>query len=169
MIPVNKLGWMAGVLDLKCKIIRKRNKQRATPQIVLAVDSKNSQVIRELSSLSGTRPELQKERDAPGFIRKGCTEHCPEAHVHVNEHEYPMKMPQIFRWTITGASAAVIIFNVQPYLMVDNGLSIAMEEIFENTTLTGQGSGAILSSLRRLAEIGWDMPENYKSALELDP
>ncbi|SRR6266480_1013735 len=169
MIPVNKLGWMAGVLDLKCKILRKQNKQRSTPQIVLAVDTKNVQVVRELSSLTGTRPEAQKERDAPSFVRKGCMEHCPEAHVHVNDDMYQAKMPPIFRWTITGAGAAVIIFNIQPYLMVDNGLTIAMEEIFENTPLKGQGSGMVLASLRRLAEIGWDMPVQYKSVLELDP
>ena len=162
-IPANKLGWMAGVLDMKGKIIRKNNHQRATPQLVIMVETKSMEIIRELSSLTGTRPEYKSSKPIPIFMRKGCQEHCPEKHVHVND--YDGIMPPICRWTLTGAAAAVIIYNLEPYLISDNRLVEAMNEIIENTPLRSHGSGGVYIALRRLKEIGWEMPEKYDRAL----
>lgn len=166
MIPVNKLGWMAGVLDLKGRIVRKNNKKRATQQLVLMVDTKELFIVRELSSLTGTRPESLAKVNTKDWMRRGCSEHCPEAHIHVGDEELMKMMPAHARWTITGAAGAVVVYNLQPYLMSDRGFIEFMDESLENSPLVGQGSAAVFQSLRRLAELGWEMPDKYQIALE---
>ncbi len=156
MIPANKLGWTAAVLELRGNVIRKKNQMRATPQLVLYVDSKNFDIIRELSRLTGTAAEAQKARTAKEFMRRGCSEHCPDAHVHVDDL---WQLPAIGRWTITGAGAAVVLYNVLPYLVsTDKGFKEMMDETLENIVLTGQGSGATKATIKRLVSLGWELP-----------
>ena len=156
MIPPNKLGWMAAVLELRGNVVTKKNQMRATPQMVLYVDSKNVSVIRELSRLTGTAAEAQKARTAKDFMRRGCSTHCPEAHVHVDDL---WQLPPIGRWSITGAGAAIVLYNVLPYLASDDkGFKEIMDEILEYVVLTGQGSGATKATIKRLVSLGWELP-----------
>lgn len=159
MLPIPKLGWMAGIIDLKGIFLRKNNKMRATPQIVLAVESKQFAIIRELGSLTGTSPELKKQVAKREFMRRGCADHCPEAHVHIGDEGM---LPAIARWTITGAGMAVVLYNLMPFLIMDKPYKEYMDEAIENAPLTGQGSAAVLTSLRRLAMIGWELPEPFE-------
>jgi hypothetical protein len=165
MIGPADLGWMAAVIDLRGRILTKKNQQRATPQLCLYVDSKQFSVIRKLGELTGTKPEQQAARTASEFIRRGCSEHCPEPHVHVNE-DRPWQMPAIARWTLTGASAAVVISNLLPYFTVNReGWEAAMQEMMAQAAFTGQGSGMIRTSIKRLADLGWDIPFNIMETL----
>jgi hypothetical protein len=160
VIPVTKLGWLAGVVDLKGRLVYKANSTRATPQVVLMVESKEHAIIKQLCSLTGTQVEQRTERPLKDFMRRGCAEHCPEAHVHlVNEDA---TMPPISRWTVTGASMVVVLYNLLPFLTIDRGYVEAMKTAIESTALIGQGSGAVLKSLKRLYLLGWDMPEEYE-------
>lgn len=162
-IPVAKLAWTAAVIDLRGKLLKKKNQSRATPQLVLAVESKNFAVIRELSSLTGTNPEFDSGRVTPEFMRRSCLIHCPEQHVH-----YQHSLPPKGRWTITGAGMAVILYNVMPYLVaVDEPWYEIMDTAIEQAVLTGQGSGMTYKSLFRLRELGWDMPGSFERALGL--
>lgn len=163
-IPVNRLGWMAGVIDLKGRLITKKNAQRATPQYVLMVETKEFGVVRELANMTGTRPELMAPKKIKEFMRRSCTEHCPEAHVHVAD-EF-LEMPRMGRWTITGASMATVLDNLSPFLVVDKGWSELIEKIARTITLVSHGSGAVLASLRRLRDLGWDLPDQYAAAIE---
>jgi hypothetical protein len=159
---MQKLGWMAGVIDLKGKIITKTNKQRATPQIVLLVESKDFAIIRELSSLTGTNPEMMKEQRAPEWMRRGCREHCPDKHFHT----VTTTMPSVARWTLTGAGAAIVLLNLSPYLVNAQKYIPIAYQILQDTPITGQGSTAVVSSIRRLESLGWDLPEKYETALQ---
>lgn len=165
MIPIPKLGWMAGVVDLKGRLIYKKNRQRATAQVVLMVESKEFHVIRELGSLTGTRPERKQAQPLKEFMRKGCQEHCPESHVHVNDLGAEREMPATARWTITGAGMVVVLDNLLPFLMIDRGYTEAMDLVRGLTVLEGQGSGAVLAALNRLHRLGWYLPEDYGRAL----
>lgn len=167
MIAAPKLGWMAGVLDLKGRLIFKDNRARVTAQVVLMVESKELGIIRELGSMTGTRPELKKAAPIKDFMRKGCIDHCPEPHVHVNEWGKELVIAPVARWTITGAGMVVVLFNVQPYLQIERGYTEAVRLVQQNTVLTGQGSGMVYQSLRRLRQLGWDLPEEYEAALLL--
>lgn len=165
-IPVNQLGWMAGILDMKGIIVRKKNQSRRTPQLVLVVESKHREVIKRLGEMTGTSTELQKPQDVKQWMRKGCTDHCPEAHFHVHDmigkDQESLYLPPIARWTITGAGMAVVLHNVLPFCVSAKNFTEVMAEALENTPLTNQGSGAVLKSLRRLDEIGWDLPPEYE-------
>lgn len=167
MIPVDKLAWMAGIIDLKGRIIRKNNKQRKTQQVVLMVETKIIPIIRELSTLTGTNPEYIQGSNVKEWLRKGCAEHCPERHVHVEStNDYPQMMPPHGRWTITGAGAAIVIYNLELFLVSDNGLPEMMHEVIEKTVLTGQGSAMVLTSIRRLSLLGWQLPEKFQVVME---
>lgn len=167
-IPVQKLGWVAGVLDLKGRIITKNNKQRATKQFVLIVETKDIRVINELCSLTGTHVELKAERNMPDWMRRPCTEHCPEQHVHVHsgrKGDYDWKMPAIARWTATGCTAAVILYNVLPFSLANIGLEVALQALLDQAALTGQGSGATMAAIRRMKDLGWELPPKFEEAL----
>lgn len=162
-IPLKDLGWMAGVIDLKGKVVRKKNTQRATPQLVLYVETKEQKVIQKLSKLTGTNPEVRKSHALKEWMRRGCMEHCPEAHVHVEDD--PTMMPMIARWTTTGASAAVILHNLIPYMVSSEKMTAYLNEMLENTVFSGQGSGMVLSSITRLSKLGWKLPDSYRDIL----
>ena len=166
MISPIKLGWMAGVIDLKGRLVHKKNQMRATPQIVLMVETKEFGVVRELSNLTGTRPEAMDRRPVKDWMRRGCLEHCPEAHIHVYDmNRDESYMPPIARWTITGGGMYVVLDSVLPYIQIDRGYPEAMDQVMVNTPLTGQGSAAVISSLRRLHGLGWEMPEEFKEVV----
>lgn len=153
-LPASQLGWVAGVLDLRGKILRKQNQQRATPQIVIVVESSSVPVIRALSRLTGTAPDFRNQEELPHeWARRGCEEHCPDKHIHVSPN-----LPLTAKWTVTGAAAAVVLFNVLPFLMSDKGWDETFQECLDNVKLTGQGSGAVRKTLRRLEDLGWDLP-----------
>ena len=156
---------MAGVVDLKGRLIYKKNRQRATAQVVLMVESKEYPVIRELSRLTGTRPDYKKPQPLKEFMRKGCQEHCPESHVHVNDFGANGEMPAVARWTITGAGMVVVLSELMPFLRIDRGYSDAIELVSQNVALEGQGSGAVLAGLTRLWDLGWTLPEEFAAAV----
>ena len=162
VIPAPKLGWMAGIVDLKGRLVYKHNKQRATPQVVLLVDTKEYAIIRQLGVLTGTKAEFKKAQPLKDFMRRGCSDHCPEAHVHVGDDRI---MPQSARWTITGAGMVVVLTNLKPYLTIDRGYSEAIEQVGAVTTLEGQGSGMVMVSLQRLQSLDWELPPEYAQAL----
>lgn len=163
MIPIHDLGWMAGVIDLKGRILVKQNKMRKTRQIVLAVESAERPVIKRLARMTGTNPEYMAQRPLKDWMRRGCNDHCPEAHIHIHDER---EMPPMSRWTITGAGAATVLTTLLPFLATDRGWEDLIKEVLDNTPLTGQGATAVLGSLNRLRELGWDLPEKFEAALD---
>lgn len=161
-IPEAKLAWFAAVLDLRSHIIVKDNKMRATPQFVLMVQSVNYAVVREMARLVGTSPEALTPRKKKDFMRRGCTEHCPEAHIHALEDE---ALPPTGKFTITGAAAAVVLDAVIPYMITDRGLGAVRDQIFAQMKLTGQGAGATRTAVRRLEALGWPIPDQIAKGL----
>ena len=160
MIEIADLGWMSGIIDLKGRIVVKKNKQRATPQIILAVQSKEYPVVRRLSALVGTAPELMKAKPPADFMRRQCDEHCPEAHIHVSAGGYPNDgMPPTARWTITGVGMAIVLTALEPYLQVDRGYGEAVGEITANMVHEGQGVGMVRKQIERMKELGWPIPK----------
>lgn len=151
-----ELGWMAGVIDLKGRIIRKKNKKRATPQLVLMVESAQKSVIKELGRLTGTSPEESRQGGfKAGWDRRACAEHCPDDHVHVDGWAYPA----VSRWTLTGTAMGVVLWNLSPLLRNDErGFMAVRDEALDQGALYGRGSGATLAALNRLHALGWRFP-----------
>lgn len=155
-IPEAKLAWFAAILDMKSTIIVKNNSMRATPQYVLLVESINFAVVQEMSRLTGTAPEAQATRKRKDFMRRGCTEHCPKAHIHQEDTEY---LPAVGKFTLTGLAAAIVLDAVIPYMITDRSLAYTRDQIFAQAKLTGQGSGATRAAVRRLEALGWPIPD----------
>lgn len=158
-IPVAQLGWMAGIVDLRGKIVAKQNKLRRNPQLVLYVQSKHFPVIQRLAVMTGTNPEHKvMENDGGGWWRRGCTEHCPDAHTHVDRSQFPDTM----RWTVTGTPLGVVLYNLGPFLTQSDRFTVARETCFRDMVLRGRGAKATVDALRRLEALGWEFPESVK-------
>lgn len=155
-LPSVQLGWMAGILDLKGRVLTKKNQTRATPQVVMYVETKENDIVRELGRMTGLHPEMMRIPDTAVFYRRPCTEHCPEAHSCVDEREYTF--PQVGRWTITGAVIAVILINVEPFMRTKRFEGLTLQ-IMEQASFTGRGAGATVKAIRRLEALGWDIPD----------
>ncbi len=162
-ISMTSLGWMAGIIVLKGRLHYKANQQRVTTQTILNVDSKDPAIIRQLGLLTGTKPEFKNTKSLSDFIRRGCSEHCPEAHVHVTDREW---IAEISRWTITGAGLVVVLDNLLPFLVIDKGYREVVDQIQKVTAYSGRGSGAVYATLARLRDLGWDLPPVYELALQ---
>jgi hypothetical protein len=149
-----ELGWAAAVVDLKGKVYRKKNRQRATPQLVLHVQSKDRRVVHRLSQMTETKPEMLDIRSIPDFMRHPCNEHCPEAHIHVKKGD----MPQIGTWTVTGAAMVIVLHNLKPYMTTWYGWDDVYHECLSRIVTSGQGVGMVRQSAHRLEELGWKIP-----------
>lgn len=161
-LPVSQLGWMAGILDIKGRIQYKNNQQRKTRQIVLAVESSEHVIVRELARMTGSNPEFKKIDNSSGWYRRGCTEHCENAHIHVEGQEFPTTM----RWTSTGSSMAIVLHNVMSFIRNDRGFTEAMDMAMGQAKLDGRGSPAALQGIKRLQDLGWDIPTLLMSGVE---
>ena len=165
MITEVELGWAAAVLDCRGKISYKSNKQRATVQQVILVESKMEPVIRRLAAMTGTSVESKKNQVIKlEWDRRGCIEHCPEAHV----HEQRKEMPDIYKWSATGISAAIVIYNLLPYLTTKDEWRQVMMTVLDTAALEGQGVGATRAAARRLGSLGWRMPATVFEAVMAD-
>lgn len=149
------LAYMAAVVDLRGLQIYKKNQQRATPQVVMAVDSRHFNIIERLSQMTGVNPENKRTmRVKEEWLRRNCVEHCPEAHTHT---EAP-NMPETRRWSMTGISAAIVLHNILPYMANAGAWKEFQQDAMENIRLTGQGAKAVRTSMARLVSLGWALP-----------
>jgi hypothetical protein len=164
MIQPTKLGWMAGVIDLKGRVTEKDNKLRkSSKQTTMMVETREIHIVRELASLTGTIPETRQRAPLKEWMRRGCTEHCPEQHIHVEDTR---EMPAMARWTISGSALAVVLYNLMPFLITQEEYKELYDRLIKEAPLHGQGSGAVVAAIRRLAYLGWDLPEEF-SGVEL--
>lgn len=161
MIDAKDVAWMAGVVDLKGRVIRKKNDQRRTRQTLMYVESKQLEVVAGLCALTGTNAESKKQSTLSEWIRTGCAEHCPTKHIHVDRAAEGWSMPRTSRWTMTGASMVVVLHSLLPYLRVERGYREAMEAILADQDLTGRGAQAMWANVSRLVRLGWPLPPSY--------
>lgn len=162
MLDRAAMGWMAAVIDLKALLLRKSNQMRRTPQLVMVVDSRDFTIIDRLSAMTGTKPEASRQQSLKEWMQRGCREHCPEAHIHHHDH---WAMPSTRRWSVTGVSAATILWNLRTMLVSDKPYAEFLELALRNAAVRGQGSGATRQALRRLMTLGWDVPPMLLDAM----
>lgn len=159
-ITENDKAWFAAILDQKGNTVRKTNKMRRTPQLVLYVESRYNEVVKQLGLLTGINFEPQDEKKPIEWIRRGCTEHCPEKHLHAERH-YDWSIPRTYRWVVTGAGAVIVLHNTLPLMETDRDFRDLYAEGLQNTVTTGQGWGAVRKTIKRLYDLGWDLPNSY--------
>lgn len=159
------IAWTAGILDSHGRLGKKSNKDRAkgSHQIVLHVSSTKLELVSRLSQLTGT---LEDRKYLPGkqlnWDARGCASHCPDAHIHYESH-----LPDVSKWAVSGSALAIVLWNTRPYLVStfqpwDQALSTCLTQV----RLTGQGVGAVRASTRRMASLGWPIPQLLEVLLE---
>lgn len=156
-ITVAKKAWMAGIVDLRGRVVYKSNKTRNhNNQVTLYVESVQVPIIKRLAEYTGGSPEVKTRSRGreDGWFRHGCDEHCPEAHIHVKGSDF---LPAA-RWTISGSAMSVLLLALQPYMIQDKGMTDAIAYGLEHMRLMGQGAAATITALRRLHKLGWPIP-----------
>jgi hypothetical protein len=152
MISETDLAWMAGVLSIKGRVGLKRNKSRATSQKVVAVRTQKKYIIDRLTEMTDRNVHVDQAAHK-GWDQRGCIEHCPEPHNH-----HSIIIPETYEWTVTGVSAAIVLWNLMPYLDGKEWEQF-MTDAFSDAVMFGQGSGATKAAIRRLNTVGWKIPD----------
>jgi hypothetical protein len=165
MIPAVKLGWLGGVLDMQGRLVyRNIGASRNTRQTTLVVQTKEQSVIKRLGEMTGTSPEYIKPVNISKYLRRGCAEHCPEKHQHIND-EPEVLMPGTTRWSAGGCALVTLLYNVEELLTVDRGWADVKAEVAARTVFTGRGGITVLKRLQELRQLGWELPKVYEEAL----
>lgn len=150
---------VAAMIDFQGHIVKKNNRDRqpGSEQICLVVQTKYHEIAMWLCALTGTAPGRREQKKvSPELMRRGCIEHCPQAHVHVDTLA---AMPLTTVWTVTGVSAAIVLYNVRKYMVTSREpWDWAMEQSLRQMKLAGQGSGMTRLAAIRLQDLGWDLP-----------
>ncbi len=145
-------AWMAAIIENRGKIHFTNDPGRRTNQLVLRVTTKKMPVIERLASLTGTKPHRNEARTIT-TERRGCTEHCHEAHVHT-----VAEIPEIGVWAISGVGAAIVVDNLRPYFLDDAGIEVLVSNVLGALPTAGQGRYAVDATIVRLRRLGWHIP-----------
>lgn len=163
-------AWAAAMIDSRGYVQVKNNKERApgSEQICLIVRTKHHEIAERLCAMTGTAPLLlNRKKVSPEIMRRGCIEHCPQAHVHVSDSIALLSM--ITTWTCTGVAAAIVLYNVRKYMSTTREpWDWAMEQSFRQMKLRGPGSSSTKQVVQRLSLLGWKIPPALKHFMPLE-
>lgn len=145
-------AWMAGVVEMRGKIrfVLAANHS----QLVLQVQSQHIHLVEKLGELTGTKVGYQDEKTIKS-ARRLCTEHCEEAHVCIVATLKPMAI-----WHVSGAAAAIVLFNLTPFIVNDTGLMLIVDNVLDSLPKEGdlRGRSAVDQMIIRLKKLGWKIP-----------
>lgn len=141
MMDQRTVAYVAGVVDL-LGLIRIRYAED-TPLPVVQVHGKYMSTLEYLGELTGTKA-IETRRE---YTRAGCAEHCKEKHMHITSTSG--------RWSVTGAKATVLLWNMQPYLRVkkdaaDGALAVGLRTKFKQGTVD------------KMRQLGWEIPSELE-------
>lgn len=147
MIATDDLAYMAGVVDL-LGLIRTRMAENTELPLV-QMHGQHMPILQYFGERTGTKAIVTR-RD---YTRAGCAEHCQEKHQHI--------VSVSGRWSVTGAKATVLLWNLRPFLRVkadlaDRALAVGLNTRFKQGTA---------EKMRRL---GWEIPE-FETGLRVVP
>ena len=151
-------AWAAAILDSRGHIVKRNNRQRAadSQQITVIVDTSVTEIAARLCTLTGSKPEAKPHKELRReWLRRGCSEHCPESHVHMRD----VNMPDTVRWSVTGVAAAIVLWNLLNYMTTsDEPWEWALGQCLKQARTEGRGVGATRPAVQRLQALGWDIP-----------
>lgn len=158
MIEEWQKAWAAGIIDFQGHIQKSNNKLKAanTQQLTLYVDTSITEIVNRLAAMTGTSIETKEHHKLKQeWLRRGCEDHCPDAHVHIR----PVAMPLTGRWSAAGAALAIVLWNLRPYMTTDREpWDWAMSQCLSQMKMTGRGSAAVIGAAKRLHALGWELP-----------
>ena len=133
-----EVAHVAGLLDVT-GVFRVRVASGTVLPMVAAHSTRND-LLSFLGAQTGTGVTEVKRNHS----KFGCSEHCPDKHVHVNHSS--------LRWSVTGIRAGILIFNVLPFLVLQEEqarkvLDETADAPFKRATAQAMG------------RLGWALPE----------
>lgn len=123
---------MAGVLDSQGLFTLRWSRDTQLPVVALHAGQPGTHQV--LAKMTGTRVTTVT-RD---YDRQPCSDHCVEAHSHVDS--------VTVRWSVTGSRATILLFNVMPYLRIQQG---AAQDLLDHGQTVGWKS-QVSESMERL-------------------
>jgi hypothetical protein len=102
----------------------------------IAISNGNVEMLQYLAKLTGTRAVTTRQQ----YVKAGCSEHCREKHQHV--------MSVSGRWSVTGAKATVVLWNIRPYIHLQT-------EAVQTALVVGLGAGFKPATARMGEVVGW--------------
>lgn len=160
LITIASLAWMAGVVETRGKIQRVDSPLRKNVMLRLRVQSRHIPLVERLATYTGVLLTYHAEKTLTVRNRKSCADHCPEPHVHVEGAE----LPRMACWAVSGAGAAIVLANLQPYFVDDERITKFVDDVVANLPHHGRGFAAVKSSADRLRTLGWKIPDGVLPA-----
>lgn len=138
-LDTSAVAYVAGIVDT-WGVIRTRATDNGTLLPFVAVHSPNLGMLDLLADLTGTKVTKTQR----SFMRMGCSIHCQEKHRHVQSNSG--------RWSLSGAKATVLLFNVLPYLRLQVPEATASLDV-------GLATRFKKATVQKMAQLGWKVPE----------
>lgn len=163
-----KFAYMAAIIEAKGRIKMLEVEGRASPQLTLRYQSQQIHVVKAMCANTGSEPNIVLAKSFDDRKRAGCTQHCPEQHIHFEQN-----MPQTATWQIVGVGAAIVLHNLMPYMAApEDDPSTAkyrrfIDVIFTWQPATNRGAYTVKTTVERLAKLGWKIPSELERYLNL--
>ncbi len=165
-ITAQDLVYMAAVIETRGRIQVVEVRGQANPQISLRLQTRVLPVVKRLAALTGSNFTVTPAKEFVHKDRKGCAQHCPEAHIHV-----VTEIPMIGTWKQGGAAAAIVLSNLLPFMSSEE--HDPMARLFRSTIVTvlgikpttNRGMFAAREAVRRLGDLGWEIPDELRHHL----
>lgn len=131
-------AYCAAIVDTLANLRTRTTDKSVLPEV--QVNCPNLDLLRWLGAITGTG-HFETRRD---YMRHVCTDHCPEAHAHVQSTSG--------RWSVTGARATVLLVGVSPYLRLRTAEASELIQV-------GLAAGWKPATVTKMAALGWTVPE----------
>jgi hypothetical protein len=160
MISETEVVWMAGVTDAMGRI--------ETPRVALVTVkyqvTRVPNLAEHITALLGTSP-LERGRveginPLESYARKGCREHCPEAHIHVHPSFRSQRIVQA-----SGIRAYILLWNLFPYLRAKRDLASLAMDAYQSAA--NPVTKAVMVA-RKMQSIGWQIPDDVEIVLDTE-
>lgn len=134
-----QLAYIAGVVDVMAAMrLREAHSGNQLPWV--GISTPNLAMVQWLADRTGVTVTTVTR----SYNRDGCALHCPEPHVHIHS--------QTGRWSISGARATVMLYNLLPYLELQ---AESAKELLD----VGLRCGRKFNTGAKMAALGWEIPE----------
>ncbi len=151
MLEEADVAWVAGVMDSRGGWYFRR-----PGTFEFRMNAVDDAVLRCLCEITGSK--VYERAKARSYESVACQQHCPEAHVHVNS------VPGL-DLVISGTRAAIVAFNVIPYMRV-NDLECRAKMKSYLSTLQPQVPGGRKRTVREMHRKGWSIPDHFAAYLD---
>jgi hypothetical protein len=138
MVNESRLAYIAGIIDSQAGIRSRFVGETELPMVY--VHGPNLPVLNLLADMTGTSVTVVRR----GYAKAGCSTHCPDKHQHVTSVSG--------RWSVSGAKATVLLWNIRPYLMFQQEAAAAALAI-------GMSSPLKQATPQKMVELGWSLPD----------